>query len=83
MDKDKCLNKIGHAMHWHVPTFKKVKNVNDLLKCDQSVNRYQSFEGLNFALFKFVFIIDFCAFCKISVGFFNTKDSSIKKKYLK
>jgi hypothetical protein len=40
MDKDKCLNKIGHAMHWHVPTFKKVKNVDDLLKCDQSVNCY-------------------------------------------
>ncbi len=24
MDKEKCLNKIGHSLHWHVPAFKKV-----------------------------------------------------------
>ncbi len=25
MDKEKCLNKIGHSLHWHVPAFKKVR----------------------------------------------------------
>ena len=25
MEKEECLNKIGHCMHWHLPAFKKVK----------------------------------------------------------
>lgn len=24
LQKDKCLNKIGHSLHWHSPAFKKV-----------------------------------------------------------
>ena len=34
MDKEKCLNKIGHSLHWHVPAFKKVSEslLNEVTK---------------------------------------------------